>query len=102
MKITKVDVIPLQRKLESPFEGGTYRIDNRYTLVTRVTTDEGLMGEVFGGDEDMTQTEIVNLIRNTFAPMLIGQDPRDVELRGDKMVHCNVGLCNRALHHIDI
>jgi L-alanine-DL-glutamate epimerase-like enolase superfamily enzyme len=102
MKITQVEVIPLQRKLESPFEGGTYRIDNRYTLVTRVHTDEGLTGEVFGGDEDMTQTEIVNLIRNTFTPMLIGEDPRDVERLWDKMWYCNVDLGNRGLHQLDM
>src|SRR5438270_6811262 len=101
MKITQVEVIPLQRKLESPFEGGTYRIDNRYTLVTRVHTDEGLTGEVFGGDEDMTQNEIVSLIRKTFAPMLIGQDPRDVELLWEKMWYCNVDLGNRGLHQLD-
>ena len=29
MKITQVEIIPLIRKLESPFEGGTYRIVNR-------------------------------------------------------------------------
>lgn len=102
MKITQIEVIPLVRKLESPFEGGTYRIVNRFTLVTRVHTDEGLVGEVFGGDEDMTQTEIVNLIRDHFAPMLVGEDPRDVERLWDKMFYYNVDLGNRGLHQLDM
>lgn len=51
MKIAQVEVIPLARKLETPFEGGTYRIDNHYTLVTRVYADNGAVGQIFGGDE---------------------------------------------------
>jgi D-arabinonate dehydratase len=102
MKITHVEVIPLARKLENPFEGGTYRILNRYTLVTRVHTDEGIVGETFGGDEDFTQNEIVDLIRNHFAPMLVGEDPRDVERLWNKMFYYTVDLGNRGLHQLDM
>jgi D-arabinonate dehydratase len=102
MKITEVEVIPLARKLDSPFEGGTYRIVNRFTLVTRIHTDEGLVGEVFGGDEDMTQKEIVALIRDHFAPMLVGKDPRNVEQLWHEMFFCNVDLGNRGLHQLDM
>jgi L-alanine-DL-glutamate epimerase-like enolase superfamily enzyme len=102
MKITQIEVIPLARKLNSPFEGGTYRIVNRNTIVTRIYTDEGLMGECFGGDEDMTQPQIVALIRDHFVPMLIGQDPRDSELLWEKMFLSNIDLGNRGLHQLDM
>ncbi len=102
MKITQVEVIPLVRKLETQFEGGTYRIVNRYTLVTRVHTDDGLVGEVFGGDEDMTQAEIVDLIRTHFTPMLVGEDPRNVERLWNKMFFSNIDLGNRGLHQLDM
>ena len=59
MNITRIEVIPLVRKLQDTFEGGTYRIVNRNTLVTRVHTACGIGGEVFGGDEDMWQAEVV-------------------------------------------
>lgn len=101
-KITKVEVIPLVRALESPFEGGTYRIVNRYTLVTRVETDDGHVGQIFGGDEDHTQREIVNLIRDHFAPMLIGEDPHDVERLWAKMFYSTIDLGNRGLHMLDM
>ena len=39
MKITRVEVIPLKRQLDEPFEGGTYSVVNRDTLVTRIYTD---------------------------------------------------------------
>ena len=44
MKITKIDVIPLVRKLEKEFTGGTYKITSRNTIVTRVYTDAGIVG----------------------------------------------------------
>ncbi|MBK8019853.1 MAG: mandelate racemase/muconate lactonizing enzyme family protein [Chloroflexi bacterium] len=102
MKISQVEVIPLVRTLSQAFEGGTYRVVNRYTIVTRVHCDTGLTGEVFGGDEDHTQSEIVALIRDHFAPMLVGEDPRDVERLWAKMFHSNIDLGNRGLHMLDM
>src|SRR5258708_19311392 len=102
MKITKVEVIPLVRKLESPFEGGTYRIVNRFTLVTRVYSDVDIVGCTFGGDEDMTQNEIVALIRDHLAPMLVGEDPRDVERLWAKRFHSKIDLGNRGRHQLDM
>jgi L-alanine-DL-glutamate epimerase-like enolase superfamily enzyme len=102
MKITGIEAIPLVRKLETAFEGGTYRIVNRYTLVTRVYTDEGLIGEVFGGDEDFTQDDVVKIIRECFGPLLIGEDPRNVERLWQKMYTAPVNLGNRGLHTHDL
>ena len=102
MKITQIEVIPLVRQLDNPFEGGTYRIVNRYTLVTRAYTDEGLVGEVFGGDEDMTQEAVVKVIREHFAPMLIGEDPRNVERLWQKMFRYKIDLGNRGIHVLDL
>ena len=76
MKITQFEVIPLVRRLEEAFVGGAYRIINRHTPVTRVYTDAGIVGQVFAGDEDQRQAQIVNLIRDHFAPMLVGEDAR--------------------------
>ncbi|MGW8250731.1 MAG: mandelate racemase/muconate lactonizing enzyme family protein, partial [Anaerolineales bacterium] len=65
--------------------------------MTRVYTDAGIVGEAFGGDEDRTQDSIVALIREHLAPMLVGEDVRDVERLWEMMFHCNVDLGNRAL-----
>lgn len=102
MKITQVEVIPLQRKLNQAFEGGTYRITNRFTLVTRIHTDEGLIGETFGGDEDGAQEKIVGCIRDYFAPLLVGEDPQNVERLWGKMWGRRVDLGNRSLHVLDL
>lgn len=102
MKIDRIEVIPLVRQLDHEFVGGTYKITGRNTLVTRVYTDEGVVGEAFGGDEDRLQASIVKLIREHLAPMLVGQDPRDVERLWEQMFFCDVDLGNRALHVLDL
>ena len=58
MKIKHIEAIPLVRELEQEFVGGTYRITSRYTIVTRVELDNGIVGETFGGDETMYQMDI--------------------------------------------
>lgn len=102
MKITKVEVIPLVRQLEDVFSGGTYRIVNRNTIVTRIYTDVGIIGEAFGGDEDQRQKDVVALIRNHFEKLLVGEDARDVERLWHRMFFSNVDLGNRALHVLDL
>ncbi|MBZ0297810.1 MAG: mandelate racemase/muconate lactonizing enzyme family protein, partial [Anaerolineae bacterium] len=102
MKITKIEAIPLKRKLEQYFEGGTYRIVNRDTIVTRVYTDEGYVGEVFGGDEDGAQEQIIYVIRDVFAPLLTGEDPQNVERLWAKMFAQKVDLGNRSIHILDL
>lgn len=102
MKITRIEAIPLVRKLDQPFEGGTFRVIHRNTLVTRIYTDEGLIGEVFGGDEDMTQDKVVTTIHDYFAPLLIGQDPHDVERLWQKMFNTLVDFGNRSIHVLDL
>jgi D-arabinonate dehydratase len=102
MKITRIEVIPLVRRLEEAFSGGTYRIVNRNTLVTRVHTNAGIVGQAFGGDEDQRQEQVVGLIREHFAPMLAGEDARDVERLWERMFHSNIDLGNRSIHVLDL
>ena len=41
IKIKHIEAIPLVRKLATPFHGGTYYIDSRNTIVTRVELEGG-------------------------------------------------------------
>jgi L-alanine-DL-glutamate epimerase-like enolase superfamily enzyme len=102
MKITRIEIIPLVRKLEEPFEGGTYRILNRYTIVTRVYTDVGIVGEVFGGDEDQRQDLVVKVVRDHFERLLVGEDARNTERIWNKMFNYFVDLGNRSIHTLDL
>lgn len=102
MKIMDVRVTPLVRDLNETFLGGTYRITNRYTLVTEVVTDNGVVGKAFGGDEWRHQKEIVRVIEEYLRPLLIGEDPRDVEKLWDRMFFAEMDLGNRSIHTLDL
>jgi D-arabinonate dehydratase len=67
-----------------------------------VYTEAGIVGEAFGGDEDRWQPQVVSTMRQHLAPLLIGQDVRDVERLWDTMFFSNIDLGNRALHQIDM
>lgn len=102
MEIKKVEVIPLDMQLSEVFKGGTYQVATRPTLVTRVYLANGMVGETYGGDEFHTQKEIVQTIREHFAPLLVGQDVRDFQRLWEEMFTLNIDLGNRGLHQLDM
>lgn len=103
MKIKHVEAIPLERDLEHVFRGGTYEITSRYTLVTEVHTEDGVIGKTFGGDEWRSQKEIVNLINNSFRDLLVGEDLFQVERHWDAMFRCTaLDHLNRSIHTLDL
>lgn len=102
MKIVDVRAIPLVRPLEETFRGGTYQITSRNTLVTEVEADTGLVGSVFGGDEEKHQLEVASTIEDIFKPLLIGEDPWQVELLWEKMFQAEMNLKNRGIHTLDL
>ena len=73
-KIKSIQVIPLIRKLNQVFEGSTYRIVSRNTLYVRIETSDGIVGEAFGGDEDIYQQKVVEIANEFLAPRLIGEE----------------------------
>ena len=46
MKIKHIETIPLVRKLQDVFQGGTYKITSRNTIVTRITLEDGTLGHI--------------------------------------------------------
>jgi len=102
MQITDVKAIPLVRKLEEIFLGGTYRITSRNTLVTEIWTDDGIIGQAFGGDEWRYQDDIVNVIEEHFKPLLVGEDIREVEKLWERMFNLSLDLGNRSIHTLDL
>lgn len=102
MKIKHIEATPLVRNLDSAFVGGTYRITSRYTIVTRVELDNGVVGETFGGDETMYQMDICRIVNEVFAPLLCGGDVTDVEQHFDTMWRKKLDLDHRSIHMLDL
>lgn len=79
MRIERIEAIPLRMPLPRPLKAATAFITHRCTVLTRVYTDQGIVGECFGNNEDTGQAEILRLIRDELAPVLIGRDAFLVE-----------------------
>src|SRR4051794_18620185 len=60
--------------LDREYRGSFYGMSNRSTIITRVHTAEGLVGEAYAGDEDSTLAQIAAIVRDEIAPRLIGTD----------------------------
>lgn len=61
---------PLARE----FRGSFYRMTHRATLITRIHTADGILGEAYAGDEDAGLMEIARIVLNEIRPRLVGQD----------------------------
>ena len=103
LRIAELRAIPLERKLDRVFQGGTYEITSRYTLVTEVVLENGVTGCMFGGDETNYQKDITALINGEFRSMLVGQELPNVERMWSAMFDCtSLEHRNRSIHTLDL
>ncbi|RZS78137.1 mandelate racemase/muconate lactonizing enzyme family protein [Pigmentiphaga kullae] len=72
-RITRIETIPLKVELERPATGSTLKLTHRCTIVTRVHTDTGVVGECFNGNDDELQPAIIRLIHDELEPLLKGR-----------------------------
>jgi D-galactarolactone cycloisomerase len=71
--IEAIEVTPIVVPLAQEYRGSYYGMRNRATVITRVVTRDGIVGEAYAGDEDATLLEIVSVIGKEIAPKLVGQ-----------------------------
>ncbi len=109
MKITQVETIVLQKKVENPVSDSLHTYNVGGHLLTRIHTDTGITGCAltnFGRIASGMET-LKLIIDRELAPLLIGQDPDFIrKIRNDMFVateyYGTVGVANFALAAIDI
>ena len=79
LTIESIDVTAVVVPLDQEYRGSYYRMRNRSTVITRVTTREGIVGEAYAGDEDATLGHIAAVIRDELTPRLLGEDAFAIE-----------------------
>jgi D-galactarolactone cycloisomerase len=77
--IERVETLALRAPLGRRYEGSAYSMDNRCTIVTRLSTADGLTSEVYTGDTDAEQALVVGIIHDELAPCVIGRSAADPE-----------------------
>jgi D-galactarolactone cycloisomerase len=79
LRIARIETIPIRVPLAREYRGSHYRMTHRSTIVTRVHTEEGIVGEAYAGDEDAGLLEIDRIIHEELAPILRGADAMAIE-----------------------
>ncbi len=85
MRIQDIEAIPIEIPLKQDFGGSTYRVLKRCTVITRIRTDDGLVSEVYNGDNRDHSPEIVRIIRQELAPLVIGEEALQIERLWERM-----------------
>ncbi|HEX6212202.1 MAG TPA: enolase C-terminal domain-like protein, partial [Methylomirabilota bacterium] len=79
MRIASVEAIPIEIPLTRNFGGSTYAVLKRSTIVTRLRTEDGLVSEVYNGDNRDQGPELVRLVHEVLAPRVKGLSVLDGE-----------------------
>jgi L-alanine-DL-glutamate epimerase-like enolase superfamily enzyme len=79
LTIRKIETDALRVPLDRVYKGSKYSMQNRCTIVTRLLTQQGVVGEVYTGDTDKEQADILKIIHDELAPALVGMDVFNTE-----------------------
>ncbi|HET9663975.1 MAG TPA: mandelate racemase/muconate lactonizing enzyme family protein [Burkholderiales bacterium] len=85
MRIESIEAIAIEIPLKKNFGGSTYAVVKRCTIVTRLRTGEGLVSEVYNGDNREHGREIVRLIEKELAPLIKGMNLFEGERLWERM-----------------
>ena len=79
LRIERIEVVPIRVPLPHPVQGSTFVIRNRSTIITRVYSTDGLVGECYNGDSDEKLETVARILAEEAAPLLIGRSPTSIE-----------------------
>ena len=79
LTIQKIETEALRIPLDQVYRGSKYSMSNRCTIITRVLTHQGVVGEVYTGDTDEEQSAILKIINDELAPALVSNDVFNTE-----------------------
>jgi L-alanine-DL-glutamate epimerase-like enolase superfamily enzyme len=79
LTIVEIETIPIRVPLARVYRGSGYQMTHRSTIVCRVRTSAGVIGEGWAGDEDAGLLEIERIITKEIAPALKGEDAFAIE-----------------------
>lgn len=85
MRITAVDAIAIDIPLSKNFGGSTYSVLKRSTVITRLRTDDGLVSEIYNGDNRAHGPQIAHLVANDLFNVIKGLTIFERELAWQRM-----------------
>ena len=79
LTIQSIETTALRVPLDKVYRGSKYQMQNRCTIITRIKTHQGVVGEVYTGDTDEEQAVLLKIIHQELAPALVGMDVFNTE-----------------------
>ncbi len=79
LTIQAIETEAIRVPLNRVYRGSKYAMQNRCTIITRILTQQGVIGEVYTGDTDDEQPIVRKIIQDELAPALIGMDVFNIE-----------------------
>jgi len=79
LSLEQIETIPLRVPLARTYRGSAYKMTHRSTLIVRLHTSAGVIGEAYVGDEDAALVEIERILRDEIAPRVLGEDLFGIE-----------------------
>jgi len=79
LTITAVEAIPIRAPLATEFRGSFYHMTHRATIVVRLHTSDGIVGETYVGDEDAGAADILAVIHKELTPHIFCLDTATTE-----------------------
>jgi L-alanine-DL-glutamate epimerase-like enolase superfamily enzyme len=79
LRIERIETIPVRVPLDRVYKGSHYQMTHRSTIITRIHTAGGIVGEAYAGDEDAGLADIDAIIHNEIEPLLLGEDGFAIE-----------------------
>jgi D-galactarolactone cycloisomerase len=87
LTIESVETIPIRVPLPFTYKGSYYKMRNRCTIITRVRTSDGIVGEAYNADEDEPlQSEILSILHDELVPRVVGLDAFGTERVWESML----------------
>src|SRR4030088_3247545 len=79
LAVERIETTLIRVPLGRVYRGSNYHMTHRSTIVVRLHTSWGIVGEAYAGDEDAGLEQIDAIVRDEIAPALIGQDAFAIE-----------------------
>src|SRR5690242_19673546 len=95
MKLERIEAIAVDIPLKKNFGGSTYSVLKRSTVVTRLTTSDGLTSNVYNGENRTHGLEIVRIITEELAPLVKGMSIFESERMWEKMFALSIAARDR-------
>lgn len=97
MRITAVEAIAIDIPLSRNFGGATYNVLKRSTVITRLHTSDGLVSEVYNGDNRAHGIQIAHLIENELFNLINGLSIFERERAWQRMYALSHTFADRKL-----